>query len=105
MFAKQTPTGRPETMRVAAQILEHLLWAAERWFSVYDPIALLHGVQVIVEETSILQLFDSTREHQTLLIEGIFESFEKEAAEQAGQYFHRQEEAALTARYEAFVIG
>jgi len=102
---EQALIGDGDAMRVAAEIFEHLLWTAERWFGIHHPIALLHGVQIIVEETGIAQRFDGAGKLQTLLIEGVFERFEKEAAEQAGQHRHRQKEAALAAGHEAFAIG
>ncbi len=46
------------------------------------------GVKVIVEQVGIPQMFDEAGELQTLLIEGAFESFESEAAEQTEQYLH-----------------
>jgi len=102
---EQTLIGDGDAMCVAAQIFEHWLRAAEGWFGVHHPIAPFHGVQVIVEETGILQMCDGAGEQQAFLIEDVFEGFEKEAAEEAGQHLHRQEEASLAARHEAFGIG
>jgi hypothetical protein len=41
---EQTLIGESDAMRVAAEIFEHLLRAAEGWFGVDNPSALFHGV-------------------------------------------------------------
>ncbi len=54
--------GDSYTVCVAAEIAEHLLGAAEGWLGVHHPIAVFHGVQVIVEEAGIAPVFDRAGE-------------------------------------------
>ena len=62
MFAKQTSTGRPETMGIACQVLEHILWSSEGPFRINDPIVAEKHSQKRLECFVLREWFQRTGE-------------------------------------------
>ena len=86
---EQTLIGDGDAMGVTAEIFEHLFRAAERWFGIHHPLALFHGVQIFMKEIGITEMHDGAGKLELLMVEGVFEGFQKDAAEEAGQHLDR----------------
>jgi hypothetical protein len=95
--------GKGNSVGVAAEIFESLLRAAERRFGMDHPFVGLLGTQQCGERKGVLERFDLTGEKQLTLIEGVFQSIQKEPSEEARQDFHRKKEAGA-ARDPALVV-
>ena len=80
-------------MSVAADVVEHLLGSAEGGLGVDDPFARLEGGEVEAELVGIAQFLKRAEELELAGVKGVLEILEKQAAEQIGQHFDRQEEA------------
>jgi hypothetical protein len=80
-------------MRVAAHVVEHLLWPGEGPFRVDDPLRPPCRRQMLGEALAIGQRVKRRRELQLPRIERVLETFQEETAEETGQDADRQEEA------------
>src|SRR5271168_3758117 len=91
-------------MRVTAEVFNRLLRAAEWRFRVNHPFAVFLRTQQCRKGEGVLERLDGTGKPELSLVESVFQFFEKEPPEQAGEDGHRQEESRH-AGDPTFVIG
>src|SRR3954466_7241710 len=85
-YRKQPPIRDCNSMRVAGQILQDLLRAAERWFSENNPFAPSRLAAQSFEGGWIRQAGPLSEEGQFAGLEGFPEISEKQLPEPAAQY-------------------
>src|SRR6516165_4672257 len=83
-------------MGVAAEIGEHLLWAAEGRFGVDDPFDLAQAIEVTGEGSGFGEAGKLTEEAEFAGLEGGPQFVEEQTAEKAGEHADRQKEARTT---------
>src|SRR6266550_6068619 len=96
--------GDGDPVRVAANVVHHLLWSGEGRLGVHDPVYVSHRIQMAAESLGILECRKGTEEPQLAGVEGLLQILQEQSAEQAGQHPHRQEEAGA-AGYPPGTIG
>ena len=104
MFAKQTPTGRPETMCVPAQIPEHRGRPRHRVFYIGDPALTMQRPKKGGECLRLAERSGGTAEAELAAAIRAFESVHKLALKNFLQHAHRQEEV-ITRMNPATVIS
>ena len=85
--------GDSDPMRVAADVVHHLLWSGEGRLGVNDPFHISHRIEITAESLRISQCREGREEPQVAGVEGILQILQEQSAEQAGQHPHGQEEA------------
>src|SRR5579863_44534 len=90
-------------MRVAAQIIEDLLRAAERLLRIDHPCGFLNRFEIAEEGGFVFERFDFTEELKLILPVCGLESFEKEPAEQTRKHLYGKKETG--AARDPFEIG
>src|SRR5437879_5801455 len=85
--------GDGDAVRVAANVIHHLLWSGEGRFSVDDPFQVAHRIQMTLESLRVSQGLKRSEEPQLARVKGLLQILQEQSAEQAGQYPHGQEEA------------
>jgi len=91
--ADEPMIGNGDAVRVAADIVHHLLWPGERWLGVDDPFHVSHQIEMTGERLSILECLKRREELQLADIEGLLQILQEQSAEQAGEHPYRQEKA------------
>src|SRR5437016_7391482 len=84
--------GDGHPVRVAADVVHHLLWSSEGWFSVDDPFQVAHRIQMTLESLRVSQGLQRSEEPQLAGVKGLLQILQEQSAEQAGEYPHGQEE-------------
>src|SRR5207302_5447418 len=56
--------GDGHPVRVAADVVHHLLWSSEGWFSVDDPFQVAHRIQMTLESLRVSQGLQRSEEPQ-----------------------------------------
>jgi hypothetical protein len=84
--------GNGDPVRVAADIVHHLLWLGERWLGVDDPFQISHQIKMMGESLSILECLKRREELQLADVEGLLEILQEQSAEQPREHPYRQEE-------------
>ncbi len=90
-------------MRVAAQIVEHLLGAAERLLGINNPVGAARNGQIADECAGLGQVGKRRKEPQFAGLEGVLQPLEKQSSEQPREHSHWQEEAGA-ARHPALPV-
>ena len=80
-------------MRVAGQIVEYVMGATKRWFSVDDPIFTEQRPQEGTECFRVCKRFEFTRKHELALPEQTLQAGDELAAKDATEHLYRQEES------------
>ena len=90
--ADQPVIGNCNTMSIAAQIIKHLIRAAERRFGIDDPFRFAAAFQESVELYRIVEFLKRSAELQFAGRVGFLEIVEEKAAEKTRQNANRQKE-------------
>ena len=69
--------GDGHAMGVAAQILEHKLWATEGWFQIDDPVFSVEGSQPGGKDLRLSEECELSVETKLTFAEGLLESVDK----------------------------
>src|SRR5215469_7827291 len=85
--------GDGHSVRVAADVIHHLLWSGEGGLSVDDPVHVSHRIEMTAESLRISQGLERSEELQLARVESLLQILQEQSTEQAGQHPHRQEEA------------
>ncbi len=80
-----------DSVRVAADILHHLLWPGERRLGVDDPFRVSHQIEMTRESLRILKSLKQREELQLAGVEGLLQIPQEQSAEQPGEHLYRQE--------------
>jgi hypothetical protein len=72
-------------VRIAAEVFDRLLRTTERRFRVNNPIAVSQRAQQCRKGEGVLERLDGTGKLELSLVESVFQFFEKEPPEQAGE--------------------
>ena len=56
--------GDGDAVRVAADVVHHLLWSGERWFGVDDPFHVSHQIEMTGERLTVLECLKRREELQ-----------------------------------------
>jgi hypothetical protein len=83
--------GNGHPVRVAADIVHHLLWPGERWFGVDDPFHVSHWIEITGESLGILECLKRREELQLVGVEGLLQIVQEQSAEQPGEHPYGQE--------------
>ena len=89
---KQALIGDGHTVRVAAEVFEDLLGAAQRRFGIDDPFGGAQGFQIGREGSWLLERLECGEEVEFPVVEGAVEGFQKQAPEQAAEDSNGEEE-------------
>ena len=79
-------------MGVAAQILEHKLWATEGWFQIDDPIFSVEGSQPGGKSFRLSEEGEVSVETELAVTEGLLESVDKLSTKDLAQHLAGEEE-------------
>ncbi len=82
--------GDGDSVRVAADIVHHLLWPGERWLGVDDPFHVSHQIEMTVESLRIFERLKRSEELQLAGVKGLLQILQEQSAEQLGEYLYRQ---------------
>jgi len=85
--------GDGHSVRVAADVIHHLLWSGEGGLSVDDPVHVSHRIEMTAESLRISQGLERSEELQLARVESLLQILQEQSTEQVGQHPHRQEEA------------
>src|SRR6266705_1108600 len=85
--------GDSDPVRVAADVIHHLLWSGEGRLGVNDPFHVSHQIEMMGESLRILERLKRREEPQLAGVESLLQILQEQSAEQAGQHPHGQEEA------------
>src|SRR5512140_1284306 len=88
----QPMIGDRDTVRVAAEVAESMLGAAEGTFGIDDPVLAEQLPEPGAERFGISEELELPMETEPPSGEGDFQAGEKLAAKHAAEYFHRKEE-------------
>jgi hypothetical protein len=88
--------GDGDAMGVAAQILEHILGATERWFGVDHPVLSEQWPQPGSEDLGLSEECQIARKAKLAVLEGGLESGDELAAKNAPQHRDGKKEARAT---------
>jgi hypothetical protein len=69
--------GDGHAMGVAAEILEHKLWAAEGWFQIDDPVFSVQGSEPGSKDLRLSEECEVSLETELAVTEGLLESVDK----------------------------
>ena len=72
--------GDGHAMGVAAQILEHILWATEGWFQIDDPVFSEQGSQPGGKGFRLSEEFQVSMEAELAVLKGLLEGVDELAA-------------------------
>ena len=89
----QAMIGDGYAMGVATQILEHILWATERWFRVDHPVLSEQWPQPSGEGLELGETGQVSMEVELAFLKGLPESSNKLAAENATEHVNGKKEA------------
>src|SRR5215469_6777684 len=89
----QPMVGDGHAMGVAAQIFEYMLWTTERRFRVDDPVFSKQRSEPSSEGLRLSEEFQVSLEVELAVTEGLLETGDKLATEDATQHFDGEEEA------------
>src|SRR5437667_8783610 len=84
--------GDSQPVRVAADVVHHLLWSSEGRFSIDDPFQVAHRIQMTLESLRVSQGLQRSEEPQLARVKGLLQILQEQSAEQAGEHPHGQEE-------------
>ena len=87
--------GDGHAMGVAAQIVEHMFWAAERLFAVHHPVFSEQGSQPRGEDLWLSERLQTSVEIQPAILEGAFEGRNKLAAKDTPEHFDGKKECLV----------
>src|SRR5258706_12454042 len=73
--------GNGDAVRVAADIVHHLLWPGERWLGVDDPFHISHWIEITGESLWILQCLKQSEELQLTTVECLLQIPQEQSAE------------------------
>src|SRR4051794_6731218 len=90
---EQSVIGDGHAMRIAAYVIQHLLWSGERALCVDHPLGSLRSGQELGKTSAVEKSFHCPEQLQLASVEGSLQRFEKKSPEQTGEYAHWQEEA------------
>ena len=82
--------GNGDSVRVAANIVQHLLWPGERWLGVDDPFHVSHWIEITGESLRILERLKRSEELQLAGVEGLLQILQEQSAEQPREHLYRQ---------------
>jgi len=91
--ADQPMIGDCDTMRIAAQIIEDLIRAAEGRFGIDDPFGFAAALKKVLELFRIVEFLKRSVKRQFPGGKGFSEVVEEKSAEKTGEDAYRQEEA------------
>src|SRR5467141_1257921 len=74
--------GNGHAVRVAADIVHHLLWPGERWLGVDDPFHVSHWIEMTGESLGILECLKQREEVQLAAVEGLLQIPQEQSADQ-----------------------
>jgi hypothetical protein len=81
--------GHP--VRVAADIVHHLLWSGERWLGVDDPFHVSRQIEMTGESLRILECLKQREELQLAGVEGLLQILQEQSPEQPREHPYGQE--------------
>jgi len=84
--------GDGHAMGVAAQILEHKLWAPEGWVQIDDPVFSVQGSQPGGKSFRLSEECEVTVEGELAVTEGLLESVDKLSTKDLAQHLAGEEE-------------
>ncbi len=84
--------GDGHAMGVAAQILEHKLWAPEGWFQIDDPVFSVQGSEPGGKSLRLSEEFEVSVEGELAVAEGLLESVDKLSTKDLAQHLAGKEE-------------
>src|SRR5713101_930363 len=84
--------GNRDPVRVAAEVIHHLLGSGERRFGVDDPFHIAHGIEMPEETLRISKGLEGREELEFAGIESLLQISQEQSAEQAGQHPYGQKE-------------
>ena len=84
--------GDGHAMGVAAQILEHKLWATEGWFQIDDPVGSVQGSEPGGKDLWLSEEGEVSVETELAVAEGLLESVDKLSAKDLAQHLARKKE-------------
>ena len=80
--------GKGHPVRVAADIVHHLLWPGERWLGVDDPFHISYQIEMAVESLRILECLKRSEEPQLAGAEGLLQILQEQSAEQPREHLY-----------------
>ena len=78
-------------MGVAAQILQHKLWATEGWFQIDDPVCSVQGSEPGGKDLRLSEEGEVSVETEPAVTEGLLESVDKLSAKDSTQHLAGKE--------------
>ena len=84
--------GNRDPVRVAADVIHHLLGSGERRFGVDDPFHIAYGIEMPAENLRISKGLEGREELEFAGIESLLQISQEQSAEQAGQHPYGQKE-------------
>ncbi len=81
--------GNGDAVRVAADIVHHLLWPGERWLGVDDPFHISHWIEITGESLWILQCLKQREELQLTTVECLLQIPQEQSAEEPREHLYR----------------
>jgi hypothetical protein len=101
--ARQPVIGDGDTVRIARQIVEHMLWSTEWRFGVNHPVLSKQCAQEGAEYLVLRQWFQRAGQAQISVTEGLLEAVHELPAEHTAQNSHRKEKG-IARMHPALVI-
>ena len=84
--------GNRDPVRVAADVIHHLLGSGERRLRVDDPFHVAHRIKMPMENLRVSKCLEGREEAEFAGVESFLQIPQEQSAEQAGQYPYRQKE-------------
>jgi len=88
----QAIIGDGDPVRIAGEVIEHLLGAPKWRFGINDPFGMAALSKGFGEDPRLGKILERTVKLQLALLEGPAQAFEKQATEQTGENTHGKEE-------------
>jgi hypothetical protein len=92
LHGDQPVIGDGHAMRVASQVVEHMLWSAERFLGIYHPVVNKQRPQEHAKDLRVCQVPQPSMKDEVSLAECVLKSGHEFATKDAAEYLPGQEE-------------